>query len=125
MNEMTEGAMNVASETVNQMQNFFHVNEIINYVKEPEHVVKFATGIIALLIFWGVYRLIRMIIKKGAAKKLEPQAVKTGTKIVHPDFKAFFSEPFYIFQDFPVVPFQNGFRNFEMKHVMRNPVFLR
>ncbi|HAC32718.1 MAG TPA: mechanosensitive ion channel family protein [Treponema sp.] len=82
MNEMTEGAMNVASETVNQMQNFFHVNEIINYVKEPEHIVKFATGIIALLIFWGVYRLIRMIIKKGAAKKLEPQAVKTVTKIV-------------------------------------------
>ena len=82
MNEMTEGAMNVASETVNQMQNFFHVNEIVNYVKEPEHVVKFATGVIALLIFWGVYRLIRMIIKKGAAKKLEPQAVKTVTKIV-------------------------------------------
>ncbi len=82
MNEMTEGAMNVASQTVNQMQNFFHVSEIINYVKEPEHVVKFATGVIALLIFWGVYRLIRMIIKKGAAKKLEPQAVKTVTKIV-------------------------------------------
>lgn len=79
---ITEGAMNVASQTVNQMQNFFHVNEIINYVKEPEHVIKFATGIIALLIFWGLYRLIRMIIKKGAAKKLEPQAVKTVTKIV-------------------------------------------
>ncbi|MBR4599017.1 MAG: mechanosensitive ion channel, partial [Treponema sp.] len=64
------------------MQNFFHVNEIVNYVKEPEHVVKFATGVIAILIFWIVYRLIRMIIKKGAAKKLEPQAVKSLTKIV-------------------------------------------
>ena len=82
MNEMAGGAMNVANETVNQMQNFFHVNEIVNYVKEPEHVVKFATGVIAILIFWIVYRLIRMIIKKGAAKKLEPQAVKSLTKIV-------------------------------------------
>ena len=79
---VTEGAMNVANETVNQMQNFFHVNEIVNYVKEPEHVVKFATGLIAILIFWLVYRLIRMIIKKGASKKLEPQAVKSVTKVV-------------------------------------------
>ena len=79
MDEMT---MNVANETVNQMQNFFHVNEIINYVKEPEHIIKFATGVIAILIFWGVYRVIRMIIRKGVAKKLEPQATKTVTRIV-------------------------------------------
>ena len=82
MNEVTDGALNVANETVNQMQNFFHVNEIVNYVKEPEHVVKFATGIIAILIFWAVYRLIRMIIKNGVAKKLDANAVKTVTKIV-------------------------------------------
>ncbi|MCR5171648.1 MAG: mechanosensitive ion channel family protein [Treponema sp.] len=82
MNEMTEGAMNVASQTVNQMQSFFHVSEIIDYVKEPEHIVKFATGVIALLIFWGVYRLIRMVITKGVAKKLDASAAKTVTKIV-------------------------------------------
>ena len=82
MNEMTDGAINVANETVNQMQSFFHVNEIINYVKEPEHIVKFSTGVIAILIFWLVYRLIRMFIKKGAAKRLEPNTVKTLTKIV-------------------------------------------
>ena len=82
MNEMADGAMNVANETVNQMQSFFHVNEIVNYVKEPEHVVKFATGLIAILIFWLVYRLVRMIIKKGAAKRLEPHAVKSITKVV-------------------------------------------
>ncbi len=80
--EETSMTMSVANETVNQMQNFFHVNEIVNYVKEPAHVVKFATGVIAILIFWGVYRIIRMIIKKGVAKKLEPQATKTVTKIV-------------------------------------------
>lgn len=77
-----DDAMNVANATVNQMQNFFHVNEIINYVKEPEHIIKFATGVIALLIFWAVYRLIRLFIRKGASKKLEPQVVKTITKIV-------------------------------------------
>lgn len=82
MNEMADGALNVANETVNQMQNFFHVNEIVNYVKEPEHVVKFATGLIAILIFWAFYRLIRMVIKKGVAKKMDANAVKTITKIV-------------------------------------------
>ena len=79
MNGMAE---NVASETVNQMQNFFHVNEIVNYVKEPEHIVKFVTGVIAILIFWLVYRLIRHIIKKGAARKFEAGTVKTLTKAV-------------------------------------------
>jgi len=79
---LTDGAMNVANETVNQMQNFFHVNEIVNYVKEPEHVIKFATGVIAILIFWLVYRLIRMVIKKGASKKFEKSTVKTMTKCV-------------------------------------------
>ena len=82
MNEMAEGAMNVANETVNQMQSFFHISEIIDYVKEPEHVVKFSTGVIAILIFWGVYRLLRMLIKRGAARKLEPSAVNTLSKIV-------------------------------------------
>lgn len=79
---MGEGAMNVANETVSQMQSFFHINEIIDYVKEPEHIVKFATGLIAVIIFWLVYRLIRMIVKKGASKKLEPQAVKTINRIL-------------------------------------------
>ncbi|MBQ7159184.1 MAG: mechanosensitive ion channel [Treponema sp.] len=74
--------MQVANKTVDNMQNFFHVNEIINYVTEPEHLIKFATGVIAVLIFWGVYRIIRMIIKKGVAKKMEPQSVKTVSKIV-------------------------------------------
>lgn len=86
MNEMAEGAMNgaksVANETVNQMQSFFHINEIINYVKEPEHVVKFTTGIIAVLIFWGLYRLVRMFIKRGALRKFEPGTAKTITKAV-------------------------------------------
>lgn len=86
MNEMAEGAMNVANETVNQMQNFFHVNEIVSYVKEPEHIVKFATGVIAVIIFWGVYRLLRMVIKRGASRRLEPAAVNTLSKIVSYSF---------------------------------------
>lgn len=80
--DVAGGAMSVANETVNQMQNFFHVNEIIDYVKEPEHLVKFATGVIAILIFWGVYRIVRMIIKKGATKRFEPTTVKSITRIL-------------------------------------------
>ncbi|MBP3771646.1 MAG: mechanosensitive ion channel [Treponema sp.] len=77
-----ELAKTVGAETANQMQQFFHVNEIVNYVKEPEHIVKFATGIIAILIFWIVYRIIRMIIKKGASRKFEPATVKTLSKTI-------------------------------------------
>ena len=77
-----ELAKTVGAETANQMQQFFHVNEIVNYVKEPEHIVKFATGVIAVLIFWIVYRIIRMIIKKGASRKFEPSTVKTLSKTI-------------------------------------------
>ena len=77
---VTEIASSVATETASQFQQFFHVNEIVNYVKEPEHIVKFATGVIAILIFWLVYRLIRHIIKKGASRKFEPTTVKTLTR---------------------------------------------
>ena len=77
-----ELAKTVGAETANQMQQFFHVNEIVNYVKEPEHIVKFATGVIAILIFWIVYRIIRMIIKKGASRKFEPATVKTLSKTI-------------------------------------------
>ena len=82
VNQTAEVAKSVANETVNQMQSFFHVNEIVDYVKEPEHIIKFATGVIAILIFWVVYRLIRMIIKKGASRKFEPKAVRTITRAV-------------------------------------------
>ena len=77
-----ELAKTVGAETANQMQQFFHVNEIVNYVKEPENIVKFATGVIAILIFWIVYRIIRMIIKKGASRKFEPATVKTLSKTI-------------------------------------------
>ena len=86
MNEVTDGAKTVASETVNQMQDFFHVNEIVNYVKEPAHIVKFTTGLIAILIFWLIYRLIRTIIKRDVSKRLDPHVVKTVIKIVSYSF---------------------------------------
>lgn len=82
MDEMTEGAKNVANETVNQMQSFFHVNEIVNYIKEPAHAVKLLTGLIAILIFWGLYRLVSVAIKRGASKKLEPAIVSTLSRAV-------------------------------------------
>ena len=86
MNDVAEGAMNVANETVNQMQNFFHVNEIVNYVKEPAHIIKFATGLISLLIFWGIYRLIRAFVTRGVSKRLESSAVKTVSKFLSYSF---------------------------------------
>lgn len=75
-----ELAKNVGVGAVEEIKNFTHIDDIFNYIKEPEHLVRFATGAIAILIFWGVYRLIRMVIKRGASKKLEPSAVKMLSK---------------------------------------------
>ena len=78
----TELAKSVGAETASQMQEFFHINDILNYLKEPANVVRFTTGIIAILIFWAFYRLVRMIIKRGASRKFEPHTVKSITKTV-------------------------------------------
>ena len=76
------GAMDFANETVNQMQNFFYLDRLIEYAKEPQNIVKFATGLISILVFWGVYRLIRLIVKKTTVKKLDPRVSKSISRII-------------------------------------------
>lgn len=76
------GAMDFANETVNQMQNFFYLDRLIEYAKEPQNIVKFATGLISILIFWGIYRLIRIIVKKTTVKKLDPRVSKSISRII-------------------------------------------
>ena len=78
----TLGAANLASETVNQMQNFFYLDKLINYASEPQNIIKFATGIISILIFWGIYRLVRLIIKKTTVKKFDPRVSKSIMRIL-------------------------------------------
>ena len=76
------GAMDFANETVNQMQNFFYLDRLIEYAKEPQNIVKFATGLISILVFWGIYRLIRLIVKKTTVKKLDPRVSKSISRII-------------------------------------------
>ena len=76
------GAADLASETVNQMQNFFYLDKLISYASEPQNIIKFATGFISILIFWGIYRLVRLIIKKTTVKKFDPRVSKSIMRIL-------------------------------------------
>jgi small-conductance mechanosensitive channel len=76
------GAADLASETVNQMQNFFYLDKLISYASEPQNIIKFATGIISILIFWGIYQLVRLIIKKTTVKKFDPRVSKSIMRIL-------------------------------------------
>lgn len=79
---VTEHAKTIGVGAVEEIKNFTHINDVISYITEPEHIIKIATGVVAILFFWAVYRIVRMIIKKGASKKFEPHTVKTITRII-------------------------------------------
>ncbi|WP_294428524.1 mechanosensitive ion channel family protein [uncultured Treponema sp.] len=76
-----EIAKTVGTGTIEEIKHFIHVDEVSSYLTIG-NLARVATSVIAILIFWLVYRLIRHIIKKGASRKLEPHTVKTVTKAV-------------------------------------------
>ena len=76
-----ELAKNVGTGAIEEIKHVIHVDELANYLTIG-NLARVATSVIAILIFWLVYRLIRHIIKKGASRKLEPHTVKTVTKAV-------------------------------------------
>ena len=76
-----EVAKTVGVGAVEEIKQFIHVDELANYLTWG-NVAKVVTSVIAILIFWIVYRLIRMFIKKAAAKKFEQKTVISLTKAV-------------------------------------------
>lgn len=78
---VVEHAAEIAAGTANEIKNMFHVDEFASYLtfSNLAHVV---TSVIAILIFWGVYRIIRHFAKKVASRNLEKKTVKMITKAI-------------------------------------------
>lgn len=78
---VVEHAAEIAAGTANEIKNMFHVDEFASYLtfSNLAHVV---TSVIAILIFWGVYRIIRHFVKKVASRNLEKKTVKMITKAI-------------------------------------------
>ncbi|MBQ0051387.1 MAG: mechanosensitive ion channel family protein [Treponema sp.] len=81
MNESTKAATNLVAGTADEIKSMFHLDELASYVTWG-NLAKVVTSIVAILIFWVIYRTIRHLVKKGASKKFEPRTVKSITKCI-------------------------------------------
>lgn len=79
--DVAQQAAQIATGTATEIKNMFHLDDLKAYLTwgNLAHVI---TSVIAILIFWGVYRLIRHLIKKTAARTLQPKTVHLITKAV-------------------------------------------
>ncbi len=78
---VVEQAAEIAAGTANEIKNMFHVDEFASYLT-LENLAHIATSVIAILIFWGVYRGVRHFVRKVASKNLEEKTVKMITKAI-------------------------------------------
>lgn len=76
-----EIAKTVGAGAVEEIRHFIHIDDLRAYLTIA-NLARVATSVIAILIFWIVYRLIRHAIKKGTEKRFEPGTVKVLTKAV-------------------------------------------
>ena len=81
MENAADAAKSVGSGAVGEIKNFIHVDEISSYFTAG-NLIKFTASVIAILIFWLVYRIIRSLIKKAASKKFEAKTVSSISKVV-------------------------------------------
>ena len=78
---VVEHAAEIAAGTANEIKNMFHVDEFASYLTF-ENIAHVVTSVIAILIFWGVYRIVRHFVKKVASRNLEKKTVKMITKAI-------------------------------------------
>lgn len=81
LNEATQGAVDIATGTANEIRSMFHLDELADYVTWG-NLARVITSVVAILIFWAIYRGILHIAKKGASKKFEKKTVKTISKCI-------------------------------------------
>ena len=81
MENAADAAKNVGTGAVDEIRNFIHADEISSYFTRG-NLTKIAASIIAILIFWFVYRLIRGLAKKAASKKFEEKTVSSISKAI-------------------------------------------
>ena len=78
---VVEATKEVTAEVVNQTKTLLHLDELKQYLTWG-NMVKVITSILAILIFYLVYKLITRLVKKTASKKLEVHTVGILTKAI-------------------------------------------
>lgn len=63
-----------------QFKDFFNPQTLASLV-QPEKIIKFAAGLVVIILFFIIYKLIRLGLKKGAAKKFSPKTVNIFLRI--------------------------------------------
>lgn len=79
--DVAQQATEIATGTVHEIKTMLHLDELASYLNWANlaHVI---VSVVAILIFWGVYRLIRHLVKKAASKTLEKKTVGVITKAI-------------------------------------------
>ncbi len=80
-NIISEGAAELAAGTANEIKSMFHLDSLAQYLTWA-NLAKVITSVVAILIFWAVYRLIRHLVKKTASKTLQKKTVSIIVKAI-------------------------------------------
>ncbi len=80
-NIISEGAAELAAGTANEIKSMFHLDSLAQYLTWA-NLAKVITSVVAILIFWAVYRLIRHLVKKTASKTMQKKTVSIIVKAI-------------------------------------------
>ena len=76
-----EVAKDIGTEVVNQTKYMFHLDDITKYFTWS-NLFKLATSLLAIIIFYIVYRVIRHLLKKKVVIKMQPNNAHMLLRIV-------------------------------------------
>ncbi|WP_308687080.1 mechanosensitive ion channel family protein [uncultured Treponema sp.] len=79
--EAANGAIALAAGTAQEVKAMFHLDELTSYLTWA-NLAKVVTSVVAILIFWVFYRIIRHFVKKTASKTLQKKTVSIIIKAI-------------------------------------------
>ena len=79
--EAANGAIALAAGTAQEVKSMFHLDELASYLTWA-NLAKVVTSVVAILIFWVFYRIIRHFVKKTASKTLQKKTVSIIVKAI-------------------------------------------
>ncbi len=77
----TDTLASVGKGALEELNHVIHISEFAKYIT-LDNIIKVTTSVIAIIIFWLIYRLIRHLVKRGASKKFEPKTVKIISRAI-------------------------------------------
>ncbi len=76
-----EQATELVNETATEIKNIFHLDDLASYVTWG-NVAKVITSLVAIIIFWIVYRVIRHFARKGLEKSFQKRTTDVVLKAI-------------------------------------------